>query len=299
MNRRPCIGIWKPTNRIEEPSRSSEEGPGARQDQTAAPDGLPQAIGDLVDWVPFTPTGHGIGVTSAEDSGGPALPLHGLVMDEGTSLDQVPQAENGDPDPGAEAGTNPPSLASVLLAYLPVIGATQLTEPDERESFFERAVAIGQLQQLFEPGWRVTDVVAFNAKERFRAIVHDPKKHKLMGRIVAKGKDHPRETLMGEFSELYLSALAKPVTRRKHQSLFKHVDELLGDRLAESEHLALQAVIEAYRQGSLERAVPLRHLQKHILALRVRGLETQSYLFPSALEAACLELERHQDIDEG
>jgi len=249
------------------------------------------------------------GPSSLNDTEGPALPLHGLVIDTETPLDRFVAANGIEVDGDINSGGNgvcdgsselsPRSFASILLEYLPVISAQRLNVSDERESFFERALAVEQLQHLFRPAWRVTDVVAFNARERFRAIVHDPKKHKLMGRIVAKGKDHARETLMREFSELYLSALAKPVTRRKHQSLFKHVDELLGDRLSEQEHATLQAVIDAYRQGEVERARPMEHLRDHILALGVRGLETQSYLFPSALEAAYLGLRTHQDASEG
>lgn len=275
MKRPPRIGVWNPT----------EPGPGAVP-------GLDARITRNVEWVALGPDpdpGHeGPPPHRMMPSAGP-LPCHGLIIVTNGSLSTGTSAATSVDTPAIASVAS--TFSSILFKYRPSIQAQQLTDPVECEAFFERAAGIERIERLFGPDWRISDVVAFNARERFRAIVHDPRKHTLMGRIVAKAKDHPREILVRDFTELYLSALARPVTRRKHRSLFTHVAALLGDRLDESQQEALRTVIGAYASGEVGRAVPLEQLRQHILSLGVRGLETQSYLFPSELEAACIGLE--------
>ncbi|MEZ4648447.1 MAG: YbgA family protein [Candidatus Eisenbacteria bacterium] len=176
-------------------------------------------------------------------------------------------------DPGNGGGTECP----------PTRALTDLADAESLEQFLDEALAYHEVRALFREDWRTADLVAFNVRHRYRVIGHDPKKHTLIGRLVAKAKNHPREFLEQQITELFLSAIAKPMTRRKHAHVMTHVVELLGSKLDASEQSELADLIGSYAKGDIDRGEPLARLRDQVQATRIAGLVAQSYLFPDEI----------------
>ncbi len=183
--------------------------------------------------------------------------------------------------PSVRLGDDEPALRRPSLSW---------TNNEEAvEHFLDEAYGHAQIRHLFAEGWTLDQLVAFNLRERYRVIVHDPKRHKLMGRIVAKAKDHPRERLQKEFSDLFLESLEKPTTRRKHLNVMETVREFLEPRVEKSDDAELAAVLAEYKAGRVPRYEPLRVLQRLVQSAGIAGLEAQSYLFPDEPQRRFLE----------
>ena len=173
---------------------------------------------------------------------------------------------------------------------LPVGTVAEMEDREAQEQFLDRVVGYREVRDLFREGWQLSDLVAFNVRERFRVIGHDPKKHKLIGRLLAKAKDHPREFLEREISSLFLSALAKPMTRRKHVHVLEQVAEFVGPKIEPRSRDELAKAIADYRGGVSPRSLPLALLRQHVEATGIAGLRAQSYLYPDETLLRFLEL---------
>lgn len=176
-----------------------------------------------------------------------------------------------------------------LDPQLPVVREGELVDPDATEQFLDRVVGYREVHDLFGVDWHLSDLVAFNIRHRFRVIGHDPKRHTLMGRLVAKAKDHPRDRIEREVTTHFLDALARPMTRRKHAHVLRHTAELVGPRIAPPEQAELEEAIAEYERGALSRRVPLRLLRRFAESAHIPGLRAQSYLYPDPLLERFLE----------
>lgn len=173
---------------------------------------------------------------------------------------------------------------------LPVSLDTDLDDRETQEQFLDLVLGYRDVRDLFREGWRIADLVAFNVRERFRVIGHDPKKHTLIGRLVAKAKDHPREFLETEIASLFLSALAKPMTRRKHVNVLEHIADFVAPRIDALHRDSLAESIASYGRGQAPRRVPLTLLRAYVEETGIAGLRAQSYLYPDPVLLRFLEL---------
>jgi uncharacterized protein YbgA (DUF1722 family) len=169
---------------------------------------------------------------------------------------------------------------------LPRIDWQRLADENERDHFFEQALGRRRIRLLFHPSWSHAELVAFNTRERHRVIAHDPKRHRLIGRLVSKAKDHAREDLEREIAELYSGALARPVTRRKHANVLENAMEILEPGASADTRIAMVRAFEAYTSGE-ERLWPvLELLRDEARQQGMIGLANQSYLDPDPIERA-------------
>jgi uncharacterized protein YbgA (DUF1722 family) len=139
---------------------------------------------------------------------------------------------------------------------------------------------------LFHPSWSYADLTAFNTRERHRVIAHDPKRHRLIGRLVAKAKDHDRAELEREIADLYLGALAKPITRRKHVHVLENLAEILAPRSSDEFRDEMEQSIRAYAAGADQLWTVLQLVRGEALRQGLIGLAGQSYLDPDPIERA-------------
>ena len=169
---------------------------------------------------------------------------------------------------------------------IPRIDWRRLVDGSERDHFFEQALGRRRIRLLFHPAWTQAELVAFNTRERHRVIAHDPKRHRLIGRLVAKAKDHARADLEREIGELYAGALARPVTRRKHANVLENVMEILERGASAESRLAMAGAVESYASGE-ERLWPvIQLLREEARHQGLIGLAAQSYLDPEPIERA-------------
>lgn len=166
----------------------------------------------------------------------------------------------------------------------PVIELAELADLESRDSFLVRVFAHQRLRDLCSGGFEIADLVAYNVSERFLLLAHDPKQHRMLGRLVSKPKHVPPDQLQADVTSIVRRALAKKVTRRKHVYALERIAELFGDRLAAREDAHLQETLAAFRNGEIPLLAPLvllRHLGR---AHGISSLRGQTYLEPSPSE---------------
>lgn len=168
----------------------------------------------------------------------------------------------------------------------PAVTEERFSDEVERDHFFERALGHRRIRLLFHPSWSLAELTAFNTRERHRVIAHDPKRHRLIGRLVSKARDHARDDLEREIGQLYLGALAKPVTRRKHVNVLENVAEILdtGSSIARREEM--DHAIKEYAAGREPLWNVLGLLRQEAEHQGLIGLAGQSYLNPDPIEHA-------------
>lgn len=167
---------------------------------------------------------------------------------------------------------------------IPVEEEGRLRDPRLRENFFERVFAYWRMKKLFDSRWRVGDLVRFHASEKLLLMAHDPKAHRLLGRIVAGAKGRPRRELVTEYRTSFSDILKKLATIRKHCNVLHHVLGYFKKLLTSEDRREILDVIEDFRYGHVPLVVPVTLLRHHVRCHEVTYLSDQSYLEPHPKE---------------
>lgn len=181
--------------------------------------------------------------------------------------------------PGCDLPDDETDTSGLLLAL-----EDELAVPESRDAFLLQLFARERLRRLFCGPWTTADLVAWNVSERFTLLAHDPKQHRMVGRVVSKPHDLPPGQLRRAVVEAATGAMRKRVTRRKHLYALEHIAELFGDRLSATERQEMTSAIAAFSSGDAPLIVPLVVL-RHLGAVHgVHSLRGQTYLVPSPAE---------------
>ena len=189
------------------------------------------------------------------------------------------------PQQGASApNTNPPHVGRGVFTtelmrefpHLPVEEDGRLSDTLLREHFVERVLAYGRLRDLFASDWSAGDLVAFHSREKLLVLAHSD--YRPLGRLVARGKDYPREEWGRRYRELFLNALAKPATVKRHVNVLQHVAGYFRPGLDATSRGEVAELIEAYRLKLVPLVVPLTLMRHHARKLGLQYLNVQSYL---------------------
>ena len=157
-------------------------------------------------------------------------------------------------------------------------------DPLLRENFIERVFAYRRLRRLFNGRWALGQLVKFHANEKLLLMAHS--QQKALGQLVARAKHVARTELRDEYQRLFLAAMARRSTVRKHTNVLQHILGFFKKELdADSRH-ELLAHIEDYRRGLVPLVVPLTLIRHYVRILHVPYLEDQVYLNPHPKELA-------------
>ena len=170
------------------------------------------------------------------------------------------------------------------LPLLPVEDEGRLQDARLRENFIERVFAYRRLRDFFVRPWRRGDLVRFHTGEKFLLLAHDAAAHEKLGRLVAGAKGTPRAELERRYVEVYMTALAKIATPRRHTNVLQHMAGYFKDRLGNEDRKELAGIIEDYRRGLVPLVVPLTLLRHYVRLHKVSYLEGQVYLDPHPKE---------------
>lgn len=154
-----------------------------------------------------------------------------------------------------------------------------------RGCFVERVFARARLRELFAPGWRPRDLVAFHSAHKLQVMAHDPEGYRVIGRVVARAGSRPPAELERDYTDALCAALAVPPSRGRHVNALQHAFGMLGDRLDDARRRDLVDVIEAYARGEVPLDVPLTLLRHDARGEDHAYLAVQTYFepFPAGL----------------
>jgi uncharacterized protein YbgA (DUF1722 family)/uncharacterized protein YbbK (DUF523 family) len=162
------------------------------------------------------------------------------------------------------------------LPQLPVEEDGRLHDPQLREHFVERIFAHRRLKDLFAGDWKPADLIAFHSREKLLVLAHAD--YRPLGRLVASRAEYSKADWGLEYQRLFLDALSRPATIKRHVNVLQHVAGYFRRGLDSVSRAEVAELIEAYRQRLVPLVVPLTLIRHHVRALGLPYLSQQSYL---------------------
>jgi uncharacterized protein YbgA (DUF1722 family)/uncharacterized protein YbbK (DUF523 family) len=178
-------------------------------------------------------------------------------------------------------------FAEALMEQFPLLPVEEdgrLNDPRLRDNFFVRLFAYRRLKDLFTGRWRAGDLVRFHTAEKLLLMAHDLKGYRLLGKLVANPKAHPRKELAEEYGRIYMQSLRKIATTKKQVNVLQHILGHFKKILTPEERAELVELIEDYRKGLVPLIVPVTLLRHHVRLHGVEYLAGQVYLQPHPKE---------------
>ena len=169
---------------------------------------------------------------------------------------------------------------------LPVEEDGRLSDPHLRESFMVRVFAFRRVKDLFEEGWKRSDVIAFHSREKFLLMAHCPKTYRELGRIVGNISTYSREEFQVVYVKTFMAGINARASKGRHHNALTHMAGYLKDRLSVDGRKELAETINSYREGLLPLSVPMTLISHMLRRFDETYLLQQTYLAPHPHEMA-------------
>lgn len=179
------------------------------------------------------------------------------------------------------------AFAAVLLArfpHLPVEEEGRLNDPKLRENFIERVFAWRRLRDFFASRWKIGDLVRFHTAEKLFLMAHSPEAYRRLGALVAGAKRLGRAEVAACYQDLYMNAVEKTATRRRHANVLQHMAGYLKRVASDEERREVAQLIDDYGRGHVPLIVPVTLVRHFVRRFGIDYLAGQRYLEPSPKE---------------
>jgi uncharacterized protein YbgA (DUF1722 family)/uncharacterized protein YbbK (DUF523 family) len=167
---------------------------------------------------------------------------------------------------------------------LPIEEEGRLNDPVLRENFVERVFAYRRLKDLFQPAWRINDLVQVQTREKILVMAHDPTSQRTLGQIVAEAKKAGRKQTAALYQERFMKALERHATPGRHANALQHMASFIKDHVPSEQRQELAGVIDDYRNRLTPLIVPLTLIRHFVKRFDIAYLAGQSYLEPHPKE---------------
>ena len=153
-----------------------------------------------------------------------------------------------------------------------------------RESFIDRIFVFKRWRETLAKGKRMGNLVDFHTRHKLLILAHSPQHHRMMGRLVAKGKDTPSNKLYADYFALLMEALKRKTTVKKNTNVLHHLMGYFKKQLSRDEKEELLEVIGLYHQGFVPLVVPTTLISHYVTKYDEPCLRQQVYLDPHPVE---------------
>lgn len=208
--------------------------------------------------------------------------LHGFILKKDSpscGMERVRVYAGG----GAPLRKGSGMFAKALMQHFPLLPVEEegrLQDPGLRENFLERVYCYFRWTRLLAASPRPGDLVTFHTAHKCTILSHDEPSYRMLGRIVAlAGKE--RKLLaarLNEYGSLFMEALHKKATPRKHANVLYHLLGYLKKSLDAADKEEMISVIEDFRNERTPLVVPLALLKHHFRKHPVDWVLKQTYL---------------------
>ena len=178
-------------------------------------------------------------------------------------------------------------FARAFMAHFPLIPAEddgRLHDPKIRENFIERIFTLQRWRQTIAGSKSMAGLVDFHTRNKLLILSHSPKHGKLMGKLVAEGKQMPREELFARYEAALMDALMLKATPKKNLNVLQHLMGYFKKQLSGDEKQELLEVFDAYRQEFVPLVVPITLVNHYVRKYDQSYLKAQTYLNPHPVE---------------
>ena len=178
-------------------------------------------------------------------------------------------------------------FAREFMDHFPLIPAEddgRLHDPQIRENFIERIFALQRWRQTLTHGKNMGNLVDFHTRNKLLILSHSQKHSRLMGKLVAAGKQMPMEALYAQYEAMLMEALALKTTPKKNLNVLQHLMGYFKKQLSKDEKQELLEVFEQYRQEFVPLVVPITLINHFVRKYDQQYLKMQPYPSPHPVE---------------
>jgi len=187
--------------------------------------------------------------------------------------------------PGSNKGVG--LFARAFMAHFPLLPYEEegrLHDAALRENFIERIFALKRWRRMAEQKKNRGDIVAFHTAHKLQIMSHSQKHYRDMGRLVARIKDIPLESLYQQYEAMFMQALTLKATVKKNVNVLQHMAGYFKKLLTKDEKQELQEVIEQYHRFYTPLIVPVTLINHYVRKYGQEYLQKQYYLNPHPIE---------------
>jgi uncharacterized protein YbgA (DUF1722 family)/uncharacterized protein YbbK (DUF523 family) len=187
--------------------------------------------------------------------------------------------------PGSNKGVG--LFARAFMAHFPLLPYEEegrLHDAALRENFIERIFALKRWRRMAEQKKNRGDIVAFHTAHKLQIMSHSHKHYRDMGRLVARIKDIPLESLYQQYEAMFMQALTLKATVKKNVNVLQHMAGYFKKLLTKDEKQELQEVIEQYHRFYTPLIVPITLINHYVRKYGQEYLQKQYYLNPHPIE---------------
>lgn len=212
--------------------------------------------------------------------------LRGFILMKGSpscGLERVKvYGENGMPS-HSDAGAFVRALKR-HFPTLPLEEEARMNDAVLRENFITRVYALDDWKRQVEANPSYHELLQFHSRQKYLLMAHHVEAYRELGRYLAESSRLPLEEAMAHYLQRFMTALARPATRKTHTNALMHVFGYLKEALDAETRQDLLAAIEEYRQGHVHLAVPIRLLSHYLKRHGSEYIRRQTYLDPHPYE---------------
>jgi uncharacterized protein YbgA (DUF1722 family)/uncharacterized protein YbbK (DUF523 family) len=178
-------------------------------------------------------------------------------------------------------------FAREFMAHFPLIPAEddgRLHDAKIRENFIERIFTLRRWRNTIAKGKSMGNLVDFHTRNKLLILSHSPKHAKMMGKLVAGGKQMPIEDLYAQYEAVLMEALSLKTTPKKNLNVLQHLMGYFKKQLSKDEKQELLDVFDRYRQEFVPLVVPITLINHFVRKYDQQYLKLQTYLNPHPVE---------------
>jgi uncharacterized protein YbgA (DUF1722 family)/uncharacterized protein YbbK (DUF523 family) len=178
-------------------------------------------------------------------------------------------------------------FARAFMEHFPLIPVEddgRLNDPMIRENFILQLFTMKRWRDNLARKRGMGKLVDFHTRNKLLLMSHSPKHYRLMGKLVADGKNMPIRDLYDQYQLQLMEALRMKTTIRKHINVLQHVMGYFKKQLSSDEKQELLEVFDHYRKELIPLIVPITLINHYVRKYDQPYLKQQTYLNPHPAE---------------
>ena len=167
---------------------------------------------------------------------------------------------------------------------IPVEDDGRLNDPVIRENFILQIFSMKRWRDNLARKRGMGNLVDFHTCNKLLIMSHSQKHYRLMGKLVANGKQMPIGDLYEQYQLLLMEALKLKTTIRKNINVLQHMMGYFKKQLSADEKQELLEVFDHYRKELVPLIVPITLINHYVRKYDQPYLKQQIYLNPHPVE---------------
>jgi uncharacterized protein YbgA (DUF1722 family)/uncharacterized protein YbbK (DUF523 family) len=173
---------------------------------------------------------------------------------------------------------------------LPVEEEGRLNDPKLRETFIEQIFTLKRWREMLAQRRSLKNLIDFHARHKLLMLSHSPANARLMGKLVADGKQMPIQAVYVQYESLLMVTLRTKSTIKKNLNVLEHILGYFKNRLGSDEKQEMLELFDRYRNEFVPLIVPVTLLNHYVRKTGESYLKQQVYLNPHPI---ALKLRNH------